>query len=68
MSRKLKLKVDSLRVQSFAAGGNAPARGTVRGHWSYGCADQTGYYFPSCGESCINKCAETPQYSFCGCG
>ncbi|HEX8244714.1 MAG TPA: hypothetical protein VF541_14505 [Longimicrobium sp.] len=38
---KLRLDLDSLRVESFATQGGGESRGTVRGHVSWLCPDTT---------------------------
>jgi hypothetical protein len=71
--RKLKLELDTLRVESFTPRGqSAGARGTVRAQlyvtfdpWQ-ACSEpasqycqETDYHWNTCGESCVNMCFAT---------
>lgn len=78
--RKLKLSLDTLQVESFAATGNEPARGTVPGHAFTEYADEScfescngtcpangcGSGYASCYGSCYGTCGAT-CYNTCGC-
>jgi hypothetical protein len=67
--RKLRIDLRDLRVESFVAGKDTPARGTVRAHQSgYPCPQETDFDFHTCGDSCINMCINTLQYLSCHCG
>lgn len=68
--RKLKLNAESLRVESFAADGEADARGTVAANSFFtvdpvnaACSEpasqycmETDYHWNTCGSSCIEMC------------
>lgn len=62
MSKKIKLSLDSLQVESFSTNGAAAPRGTVEGHMSYDATCGETW----CGEfSCAGTCGET-EYGDCG--
>ena len=72
--RKVKLEIDSLRVESFdAAPSGMAGRGTVRGHdytevWE-GCPErQTKPQEYTCGVSCLGPCQHTMEVPDCGVG
>ena len=66
--RKLRLRPEALKVESFAMPAREEARGTVRAHQSYPCPQETDYDFHTCGYSCIDMCINTLQYLSCHCG
>jgi hypothetical protein len=65
--RKLTLKIDSLKVESFDTGGDRRS-GTVRGHDTVETEWCTGYGYPGCAVS--KRGCQTPNntcYGTCGC-
>jgi len=78
--RKLKLDTESLRVESFAAEGDAGTRGTVDANSFFtfepgnACSEpasqycvETDYHWNTCGNSCVNMCFPTGQDPSCAC-
>ena len=59
MNRKLRLDLDTLRVESFVATEEDGGRGTVRGHGSYTVAP-----YPSCARTC-GASPPPPSEDFC---
>lgn len=62
--RKIKLRVESLAVESFRTGGGVRAPGTVRGHgddctWVASCLCRTNYYQCGTGPATIYSCTYT---------
>jgi hypothetical protein len=78
--RKLKLDAESLRVESFAAQGEAGTRGTVAANSFFtfepgnACSEpasqncmETDQHLYTCGNSCINMCFPTGNDPTCAC-
>lgn len=63
--KKLRMKLDELRVDTFATGGHLAARGTVQGHYgtTHTQAGETCDY--TCGDTCQNTCTQTNLYTDC---
>jgi hypothetical protein len=60
MTSKIKLDMDTLRVDSFETQAEEKERGTVVGHWSFGCDtmyDATCHGYGTCG---IYPCKAVP--------
>lgn len=65
--RKLTLKIDSLKVDSFQTGDENRLKGTVQGHDTIETEWCTGYGHPGCN---ISRQCQTPYdtcYGTCGC-
>jgi hypothetical protein len=76
--RRIKLRLESLDVDTFATLPQTPARGTVKGHaseaweceWSYGwdCATRVGVQptCDTCPYTCSPACRSDAGYASCG--
>ena len=77
--RKLKLQVDDLRVETFAAGGRVPSPGTIRGNMPMvidasddpctggGSGPEDTYWntCPCTNHTCRHTCAQTCGIDYC---
>ena len=62
--KKLELRIDTLKVESFSTAANRPAPGTVRGHgddctWFDSCFFDTAYAVCGTGPATIHSCTYT---------
>ena len=65
--KKLKLRIESLAVESFRTAGEAGKPGTVRGHgddctWFGSCLCETAYYHCGTGPATIHSCTYTNDW------